>query len=69
MDTPRPSKQDPAGERASLPKDDPEFPELAERRAFDRQAHIARSLEAGLSREEAEKHADEDLADRVDTLP
>lgn len=38
--------------------------ELERLRAFDRQQHIQRSLEAGLSREQAEAHADEDLRER-----
>lgn len=38
--------------------------QLDELRTFDRQQHIQRSMDAGLSREEAERHADEDMADR-----
>jgi hypothetical protein len=38
--------------------------ELQRLRDFDRQQHIQKGLEAGLSREEAERHADEDLASR-----
>lgn len=38
--------------------------QLDELRAFDRQQHIQKGLEAGLSREEAEHHADEDMKDR-----
>lgn len=42
---------------------EPEFRELQTMQAFDRQAHIERGLDAGLSREEAERHAEEDHAD------
>lgn len=66
---PEPSKNDTAHDLRSLPRGEPEFPELTKRRAFDRQTHIERSLEAGLTREQAEKHADEDLEDRVDEFP
>lgn len=43
------------------PTREPEFPTLTKIRAFDRQQHIQRSLEAGLSREEAERHADQEM--------
>ena len=49
-----------------MDKGDPTFPELTKMRAFDRQQHIQRSMEAGLTREQAEKHADEHLAQRSD---
>lgn len=49
----------------NLPKSDPEFPNLTAMRAFDRQQHVQRSMEAGLSREEAERHADEHLRGRA----
>ncbi len=48
---------------------DPTFRELEKAREFDRQVHIQKAMEAGLTREEAEAHADEDLADRDDTRP
>ena len=48
----------------SSPKPNPELTKL---QAFDRQMHIERSMEAGLTREEAERHADSDLADRDDS--
>ena len=41
--------------------------ELGKRREFDRQMHIQRGIEAGLSRQEAERHADEDLRGRDDS--
>lgn len=43
---------------------EPDFPELTRLRDFDRQMHVQKSLEAGLSREEAEAHADHDLQSR-----
>lgn len=49
-------------------KKEPEFRELNKLHAFDRQQHIQRSMDAGLSREEAERHADEDLKDRDDSV-
>lgn len=42
-----------------LPTAEPEFPSLTALKDFDRQEHIQKSLEAGLTREQAEKHADE----------
>ena len=44
-----------------------ELPELTKLRAYDRQEHIQRAMEAGMSREQAERHADEDLRDRADS--
>jgi hypothetical protein len=55
--------------KGRLPTREPEYRELAKLQAFDRQMHIQKSLEAGLSREEAERHADADLADRDDARP
>lgn len=46
---------------------EPEFPALTKLKAFDRQQHIQKSIEAGLSREEAERHADEDMREREET--
>ena len=43
---------------------EPDFPELTRIKAFDRQMHIQKSLEMGMSREEAERHAEHDLKDR-----
>ena len=48
---------------------EPEYPELTKLQAFDRQMHIQRSLDAGMTREQAERHADEDLAERDDARP
>lgn len=56
-------------EAKALPRKDPDFPEIAKRRAFDREAHIARGIAAGLSRAETEKHADEDLREHADDAP
>ena len=50
-----------------LPTKEPEFRELTRLKAYDRQQHIQKSIEAGMSREEAERHADEDLKDRDDS--
>lgn len=44
-----------------IPTDEPEFKELQKIRAFDRQQHIQKALEAGMSREEAERHADDEI--------
>lgn len=48
-------------------KSDPEFPNLTKMKAFDRQQHIQKAIEMGMSREEAERHADDDLKSRDDT--
>lgn len=50
-------------------KRDGEKSELQKLRDFDRQQHIQKGIEAGLSREEAERHADEDLSERDDSQP
>jgi hypothetical protein len=44
-----------------MPEDkrEPEFRELKRLETFDRQMHIQKGLEAGLTREQAERHADE----------
>lgn len=47
---------------AHKPSEDREFPNLAAMKAFDRQQHIQKAIEAGLTREEAERHADEEMA-------
>lgn len=46
------------------PTAEPEFPQLTKIRAMDRQLHIERAMEMGMSREEAERHAEHDLNDR-----
>jgi hypothetical protein len=65
-----------ATEEAAAPKTlgnvetkEPEFRELTRLQAFDRQMHIQKSIEMGMSREEAERHADHDLKDRDDSRP
>lgn len=45
-----------------MEKKEPELKELRKIAAFDRQMHIQKGLEMGLTREQAEKHADEDRA-------
>lgn len=47
-----------------MEKKTPELPELNKARAFDREEHIRRGMAAGLTREQAERHADEDLRGR-----
>lgn len=44
---------------------EPEFPELTRMQAIDRQHHIQKCLEMGMSREEAERHADEHTRGRL----
>ncbi|HWH09315.1 MAG TPA: hypothetical protein VNX21_08950 [Candidatus Thermoplasmatota archaeon] len=39
---------------------DPDFPNLTAMEAQNREQHVARAVEAGLSREEAERHAEDD---------
>lgn len=43
-------------------KSEPALPNITKMKAFDRQQHIQKSIEAGLSREEAERHADDEVA-------
>ena len=57
----------PTKDAGKLPTREPEFKELTKLRDFDRAMHIERSLEAGMTRAEAERHADEDLSDRDDS--
>lgn len=54
------------GEFGRLPMAEPEFPQLTAIHAFDRQQHIQRSMDAGMTREQAERHADEHLDERAD---
>lgn len=49
---------------ANMPKTEPEMRETKKLQAFDRQMHIQKGIEAGLSREEAEAHADADMQER-----
>ena len=44
---------------------EPEFPELTRMQAIDRQHHIQKGLEMGMSREEAERHAEEHTRERL----
>jgi hypothetical protein len=48
------------------PIDEAKYPNLAAERAFDRAEHIKRAMAAGMTRREAERHADEDMADHED---
>jgi hypothetical protein len=50
-----------------LPTKEPDFPELSKAREFDREEHIRRSMAAGMTRQQAERHADEDLRERDDS--
>lgn len=52
-----------------MPKKEPEFRELTKLRDYDRQEHIQRAMDAGMTREEAERHADEDMREREDARP
>lgn len=49
-----------------VPTREPDFPELTKIRAHDRQLHIQKAIEMGMTREEAERHADDELAERWD---
>jgi hypothetical protein len=42
------------------------LPNLTKIRDLDRQQHVQAGLDAGLTREQAERHADEELRERVD---
>lgn len=44
----------------NAPRDEPEMRQLKRIGTLDRQAHVAQNLEAGLSREQAERHAEDD---------
>jgi hypothetical protein len=54
---------------AKPPTHEPDLPELSKLRAFDREQHVKKGIEAGMTREEAERHADEDLRERDDAHP
>lgn len=49
-----------------MEKREPEFRELTKIQAFDRQQHIQKALEMGMSREEAERHADAEMEERTE---
>jgi hypothetical protein len=53
-----------AMKRASPTLKETEFPNLEAERAFDREEHIRRAMLAGMDRAQAERHADEDMAER-----
>ncbi|HET6404086.1 MAG TPA: hypothetical protein VFH78_05525 [Candidatus Thermoplasmatota archaeon] len=55
------------GEFGNVATADPEFPQLTQIKAQDRQFHIERAIEMGMSREEAERHAEHDLEDREES--
>lgn len=48
---------------------EPDFPNLTKIRDQDRELHIQKAMEMGMSRKEAERHADEDLSERDDGSP
>jgi hypothetical protein len=48
----------------NAPRDEPELREMKRIETLDRQLHVAQALEAGMTREEAERHADEDVKER-----
>lgn len=61
------TEEDAAGDAKTLghvETREPDFPQLTRIKAFDRQMHIQKSIEMGMSREEAERHAEHDLEDR-----
>ncbi|HWG92465.1 MAG TPA: hypothetical protein VNZ52_16590 [Candidatus Thermoplasmatota archaeon] len=47
---------------------DPDFPELRARVKFDFEQHVRKAMENGMSREEAEKHALEDMKGEDEAL-
>lgn len=65
----RPSKREQQDNVGSPKMAEPELPQLTKLRDFDRQQHIQKAIEMGMSREEAERHADHDLADRDEGEP
>ena len=52
----------PSTAKPSVQDDDEQFPTLAAQRAWDRAEHIRRAMAAGMTREQAERHADQELA-------
>lgn len=52
-------------EAKNLKKQDPDFPELTKRRDFDRGLLIKEAMEDGMTREQAERHADEHMTGRA----
>lgn len=49
---------------AAEPLDPVQYPNLAAQREMDRQQHVRLAREAGLTRKQASRHADDDLLDR-----
>ena len=43
--------------------DGKKFPNLAAERYWDREQHIKQAMQAGMTRKQAEKHADDELRD------
>lgn len=45
---------------------EPTFPNLEAERKFDREEHIRRAMANGMSRAQAEQHADEDMREHAE---
>ena len=61
---PHTKKVDAAKPSASKPTrrdDDAKFPNLAAERDWDREQHIKQAMQSGMTRKQAERHADDEL--------
>jgi hypothetical protein len=56
-------RQGPPRAAKAVPSEDKRFPNLAAEREWDREQHIRRAMASGLTRRQAERHADEELAE------
>lgn len=57
--TPKPTPKSRTADSADI--DPKKFPNLAAERDWDREQHIKQAMQAGMTRKQAEKHADDEL--------
>lgn len=61
--TPKPTPKPKSRPTDSADIDPKKFPNLAAEHDWDREQHIKQAMQAGMTRKQAEKHADDELRD------
>lgn len=61
--TPKPNSKPKSRTADSADIDSKKFPNLAAESDWDREQHIKQAMQAGMTRKQAEKHADDELRD------
>lgn len=59
--TPKPTPKQKSNTEDSGDIDQKKFPNLAAEQDWDREQHIKQAIQAGMSRKQAERHADDEL--------